>query len=75
VHHALDDERVQLASAVVDHHVLPQGDLASAPVDQAAVRRVCEDELRADSPLTVDRPGQRVLVDVVHPEPGILPGR
>jgi hypothetical protein len=53
------------------------GGLEIAPVDldQAAVRRVCEDELRADSPLTVDRPGQRVLVDVVRPEPGILPGR
>ena len=77
VHHALDDQGVQLPPAVVDHHVLPERDRAGARVDldEAAVGRVGEDQLRAHPPVRVDRLGQRVLVDVMGLETRVHAGR
>ena len=77
VHHALDDERIELAAAVVHDEVLEDGDRAGARMhlDQAAVRRVGEDELGAHAPLGVDGRGERILVRVAGLEPGLFARR
>jgi hypothetical protein len=77
VHHALDDQRVQLAPAVVHDHVLEDPDESGPPVHlhQTAVRGIGEDELGAHPTLGVHRTGQRVLVRVARLDPRLLAGR
>ena len=81
VDHALDDQGVELPPAVV-HHARTSQELdppgARVDLDQAAVGRVGEDQLRAHPPVCVERLGQRVLVDVVGLQargPGRAAGR
>ena len=56
VHHALHDERIELAAAIVGDEILEDRDHTGARVhlDEAAVGRVREDELGAHAPLGVD---------------------
>jgi hypothetical protein len=77
VHHALDDQRIELAPAVVHDHVLQDAHAAGRRIDlhQTAVGGVGEDELRRYATVGVDRPGQRVLVRVARLQPRLLAGR